>query len=283
MRKIIVPNPPNGSLIAQLSSLHKTFLGAEVGEKLDFDLSGISWGCPLLILPISAYINDTGSSFTMSEDSKPKSYLDTIKFPGGINSVSSFEALVQKQKTYIPISLLQKENKNKERLETMFSQMIYKTLVAAEGTQSAIYYPMSELVGNIFEHSGKDEGYIFGQFYKTKDYLDICIVDCGRGLAGSYKEKVGLVFSDEEAILEVLRGHSTKSDVERGYGIRSSKRIVCEALGGGFILISGSSALVSIRDSQKLVDLPNFGWHGLIVSYRIPRPKLPVDISPYLE
>ena len=143
---------------------------------------------------------------------------------------------------------------------------------------------MSELITNVFEHSKKDSGYIFAQFYPQKDYLDICIVDCGRGFATAYKEEKGLNLTDEQAITEAMMGNSVKEDKERGYGLRTSKNVVCKALkGGGFILISGSCALVATNRSEKLVFLRDFHWQGAIVAYRIPKPTGDIDYLKYVE
>lgn len=84
---------------------------------------------------------------------------------------------------------------------------------------------LAELVTNIFEHSKKDTGFIFGQFYPNKNYLDICIVDFGRGFATAYKEEKGLNLSDSDAISEAMRGNSVKPEKERGYGIWTSKKL----------------------------------------------------------
>lgn len=129
----------------------------------------------------------------------------------------------------------------------------------------------------------QDRGFIFGQFYPKKNYLDICIVDCGRGLSKVYEEEGSLKLSDSDAIVEVLKGHSTKSSKERGYGVRTSKRVVCECLGGEFILLSGSSAFIAKGKKEKIVELPGFFWQGAVVAYRIPKPTRAIDISQYLE
>jgi hypothetical protein len=47
-------------------------------------------------------------------------------------------------------------------------------------------------------------------------------------------------------------------------------------------MISGNAALSSYQRENKTVDLPLFGWHGVIVSYRIVFPNGPVDIYPFL-
>ena len=152
-----------------------------------------------------------------------------------------------------------------------------------DGAINAIYYPIEELVGNIFEHSKSDEGFIFGQYYPNKEYLDICIVDNGRGLKGSYEEEKSLNLTDEEAIRKVMSGYSVKSNVERGYGVWTSKKVVCEGLGGSFILLSGSAALISHQAKDRVVELPDFYWQGVIIAYRIPKPKEPFNISKYVE
>lgn len=284
MKQIIVPKPKRDSLIAQLLSLYKTFKNVSEKESLDFDLSELNWVCPFLVLPISAYIDDTKSKYSIHESNSIESYLDIVKFPKGIDSISSFKHQTQQHKNYIPISVLRKDaGVMRGRLEQLFQELIYKKIGSMSGARDAIYYPIGEFITNIFEHSKKDKGYIFGQFYPKKNYLDICIVDNGRGFKKTYLEEKSLKLSDSEAIIEVMSGNSVKADKERGYGIRTSKRIVCEALGGEFIMISNSIALISKTKSQELVSLPGFNWKGVIIAYRIPIPKGRIDIYPYIE
>ncbi|MFA6304383.1 MAG: hypothetical protein WCV73_02415 [Patescibacteria group bacterium] len=284
MKNIIIEKPINDSLPAQLLSLYNAFKNIKDGEDLNFDLNKLVWVSPLLVLPISAYIGSTNSSYNL-DNCSVKEYLSIINFPKGIDSVSSLDEAMQINKSYIPIGKLIKNlGIERERLESMFSKMIYKVVdTSAQGARSAIYYPIEELVGNIFEHSKKEEGFIFGQYYPKKEYLDICIVDRGRGLKGSYKEEQNIIITDAEAINRVMSGHSVKSDIERGYGVRTSKRVVCEGLGGSFILLSGSVALISSQNQDKIVELPNFYWQGVIVAYRIPKPIKSFDISKYVE
>lgn len=282
MIKIIVQQPIKESLGGQFFSLYNVLKNIGSQEKIEFDLSNLSWLYPLLILPISAYINTTDSKYTFDVENKCHSYLNTIRFPNGVDSVSLFEQQIQQNKNYIPISVLNREKEEgRERLESLFSKMVYKILGSVQGAQSAVYYPITELVTNIFEHSKENKGFVFGQFYPKKNYLDICIVDRGRGLAKTYLEEKGLKLNDEDAIVEVMKGNSTKPDKERGFGVWTSKNIVCKAIGGQFVLVSGSAALFSKENNQKLVSLPKFYWQGVIIAYRIPQITSPIDITPY--
>lgn len=285
MQEIIVPRPDNETLLSQLSSLYQALKGIPAGAEVKFNISDLSWVSPALLLPLTAYVYHSNSEVVMNDRSAlSKNYLKAISFPEGVDSVSEFQQKIQEQKTYIPISLLKRDSQvERERLETLFGKMVYQVLGEIEGARSAIYYPINELVTNIFEHSQQDTGFIFGQYYPSKKYLDICIADCGLGLANVYKEELGMTLSDHKAIKEVMKGHSTKMSKERGFGVRTSKRVVCEGLGGSFALISGGGALISENTEDTMVDLPNFYWQGVIVMYRIPRMGQPIDITPYVE
>lgn len=283
MREIIVSNCKQDDLKEQIFNLYHIFKGIGRDERVLFDLNSVTWTWPLIILPLSAYIYDTGSGAKLDQSSI-RSYLETISFPGGVDSVTSFGEMVQRDKNYIPISVLKKEDREKrERLETLFLGMIYKMLGNTKGTENAIYYPVAELVSNIFDHSKKSEGFVFSQIYKNKHFMDLCIVDRGRGLSQAFKDERGEIFSDAESIEKALQGLSTKPGIERGYGMRTSKRVVCEALQGGFIIITGNSAFISINDRQVVGTLQDFYWQGVIVAYRIPTPSQPINISRYIE
>ncbi|MDO8571107.1 MAG: hypothetical protein Q7R79_00320 [bacterium] len=284
MEIISVPKPKNPTLVAVLETLYQTFKGFN-GEKVRFDVSKVKWKSPLLLLPMASYIHETDSDFTLNSSDDSESYLKCIRFPKGVNSVSSFEEMVQREKTYIPIGVLKREGgKSREQLESLFIAMVKKVLGSLHpGVHDAISYPITELVTNVMEHSHATEGWIFGQYYPKMKYLDICIVDRGRGLSASYKEEMNAVYSDEQAIEEAMKGHSTKPNKERGYGIRTSKRLVCEAMGGEFVFLSGSAVLFSNATRDRLAQLPDFHWKGTIVAYRIPQPTAPIDIYGYLE
>ncbi|MDP3997642.1 MAG: hypothetical protein Q8P73_04050 [bacterium] len=99
----------------------------------------------------------------------------------------------------------------------------------------------------------------------------------------SYKEELGVLLRDEDALRRALHGVSTKKTKERGFGLRTSKDVVCKALGGSFMFLSGSAAIISGGRNDRIVRLPDFAWQGVIVAYRVPKPTGPVDIYSYLE
>ena len=150
MEKYTVPQPKNSSLVAQLVCLYKVFKDINFSDPRDFDISDVDWFYPLLILPLSAHINCYNSSHCKDENNINRAYLNAINFPYGVDSVSVFQQQVQAHKNYIPISILKKEKgPERERLESLFSMMVYGVLGSVAGAQNAVHYPITELVTNI--------------------------------------------------------------------------------------------------------------------------------------
>jgi len=197
------------SLFDHLKSLYKTFRGLR-NDKVCFDLRNVNWLSPLIVLPLSAYIAETDSRYLHPISNNVSSYLTTIAFPNGINHVPSRS---HQFRSYIPIGVLERENPEREKLESSFVNMVYKVLKPTVEIKNAISYPVTELVDNIFEHSKANEGYVFAQHYAQKKFVDLCIVDRGRGISASYKEEKNLEFNDGEAIEKALEGLSVKKRI----------------------------------------------------------------------
>lgn len=284
MKTILVPMPKNDSLIAQVRSLYYSLKGVGESEEVVFDLSKITWAHPLLLLPLSVSSIEKNKSI-FNEKCGINGYLDCIQFPGGINNVSDFELWVQKYKNYIPVSILKREAlEERGRLESQFLSLVYNSLQADfMGVRSGIYYPITELVSNVFDHSQSSQAYIFAQMYPKKNYLDICIVDGGRGLRKTYYEEKGLNLSHADAITEAMNGNSAKKQKDRGFGLHTSRNMVCQGLKGQFMLVTGNALLISDENSNRLFPLPGFNWSGVIIAYRIPKPSAEFDYTQYIE
>ncbi len=111
-----------------------------------------------------------------------------------------------------------------------------------KGNKNAIFAPITELITNIFEHSGKSHGWVLAQIYPFQNYVDVCIVDTGRGIKQCYEEELNMKLNSHLEAFEMLANReSSKSNKERGYGIYMSKKLICKALDGNFVLLSGNA------------------------------------------
>ncbi|MBU0597881.1 ATP-binding protein [Patescibacteria group bacterium] len=279
LKEVRVNNPKSDDLKDQIKALYDTFKGIKQNP-VNFRLSSCTWMHPLLTLTVCAHVREYQSNYQQPQSEQVKRYLRDISFPNGIENANQLSLLSYT----IPIGFLKKADEtSRQGLESNFYRIIEKLTGNVAGASNAILYPISELVGNIFEHSQKNYGWIFAQHYPKKKLLDICIIDTGRGIAGRYfdvqKQEVG----DDEAIRRAFQGQSTKKMEGRGYGLSTSQLVVRKALGGQFLLLTGNSVFLGSQGKQVIVQLPNFYWQGVIISYQIPYPKGPIDITPYTE
>jgi hypothetical protein len=140
---------------------------------------------------------------------------------------------------------------------------------------------------NIVEHANVSNGWIMVQNYPNKGFLDICILDTGLGLLGSYKDfDVAGINTDIDALEQAINGNSTKQITEtRGYGIDTSRRMLVDGLKGKYFLFSGSAFYIYTNELEQITPLNrNVKWTGTMLALRVPN-SVPVgfDYTAYLE
>lgn len=135
---------------------------------------------------------------------------------------------------------------------------------------------------NMVEHSLAKSGFIFSQYSKTDNVLDVCIADDGISVLGSFmrkKKEFVLEHNNNEAqILKLAtEGVSTKNlphGQNRGFGLSTSKRMLVEGLGGDFFIMSGNAFHRHTPSGMSFINLPsNIAWPGTIILLRIPMEK----------
>lgn len=254
-------------------------------EKNIIDLSSLKWVNPLSILPIASVLFDLkkrGYNLKIIRDSlsKTASYLDTINFYSGVHSFKEIE----KYKKYIPIVSLSNNPAETENRNKVFSCLLNILLeqIGNKNLLNAIAYPFAEIFDNIWEHSKTEYGWCFAQCYEGKGYADICLLDNGITIKGSYDKKGFSVKNDSEAIKWALSGKSTKSE-ERGYGLSTTRNLITESpLNGEFLILSGQNGYYKNKNNEILFDL-DCEWKGTIILLRIKQTKKKIDYTKYIE
>ena len=193
-------------------------------------------------------------------------------------------------KTYIPIIdfAAGRNSDAKEVVSSIIENMIIQQLSIQSNVANGLKYMIDETLDNITEHSESDRGYIFAQAYPTKGFLDDCIADRGVSLLGSYEKLPdNEIVSDIEAIKAANRGLSSKNlpDAEnRGFGIRTSKQMLIQGLGGQYLMISGSCLYIKSRNIDSFYSMPHgLRWNGTIVALRIPYHSASFNYINYIE
>jgi len=238
------------------------------------------------IIAIENNLKETGTKvfFSFGEQPPSGSYFSAIHFSTGFDFTGMLPETMNKKmeeyqsKTYIPLILFptskaKEDSSLRENVLSAINSILKKQLNLKGDLLEAIYYLIDELTNNISDHSGSSKGILFAQVYPSKNYMDVCIVDYGKGIRNTYLESgKASPESDEEAIEMAINGKSTKDLPEsRGFGISTSRKMLTNGLKGKFFLCSGKAMFYQNFEKQEIVTLPDFAdFKGCIVALRIP-------------
>ena len=262
--------------------------------EVTIDFSDTRFISPVFALSFIVYLSRCGKQVSFKNISD---YLERIEFSNGgvkpdMMRQTEFLADLEKyaSKTYIPIIdfAAGRNSDAKEAVSSIVENMIIQQLSIQSNVANGLKYMIDEILDNITEHSESDRGYIFAQAYPNKGFLDVCIADRGVSLLGSYEKLPGNeILSDIEAIKAANRGLSSKNlpDAEnRGFGIRTSKQMLIQGLGGQYLMISGSSLYIKTVNLDSFYSMPRgLRWNGTIVALRIPYHSSSFNYINYIE
>lgn len=258
------------------------------------DFADTHFVTPVFALSLIVYLTRCGRHIMFQNVTD---YLRLIGFSdGGIKPdqmrQTEFLATMEKyaSKTYVPVIdfAADRNSDAKEAVSSLVENVIIRQLNIKSNVANGFKYMVDEMLDNITEHSESDRGYIFAQAYLTKGFLDVCIADRGVTLLGSYQKLVdNEISTDMEAIKAANRGISSKNlpDAEnRGYGIRTSKGMLVDGLGGQYMMLSGSGLYFKRPGYDSFFRMPEgFRWNGTIVAMRIPYQSPQFNYIHYIE
>lgn len=267
---------------------------ASAESEVTIDFSQTQFVSPVFALSLIVYLTRCGREVHLRNVTD---YLRAIGFAdGGIKPDqmrrTEFLATLEKyaSKTYVPIIdfAAERNSDTKEAVSSLVENMVIRQLSIESNVANGFKYMVDETLDNITEHSESDRGYIFAQAYSTKGFFDVCIADRGMTLLGSYQKLPGNeIATDMEAIKAANRGISSKNlpDAEnRGYGIRTSKSMLVEGLGGQYMMLSGGGLYFKRPGYDCFFRMPDgLRWNGTIVAMRIPYQSPQFNYIHYIE
>ncbi len=262
-------------------------------DDIVLDFAETSFITPTFVLPLLIYTKRNKKKITFRNLNNYMTciHLDSLGINSGEMRKSEFSAFMESfaEKGYIPIVCFPATKDrvdDKDNIISTVESILTKQSKLESNILTGIKYMIAEIVDNIIEHSYSAEGYIFAQCYPTHGYIDICIGDTGITLLGSYANKPNCeICSDAEAMRAANSGISTKNRPEaenRGYGIKTSKRMLINGLGGQYMMLSGNTTYGKTPKASGYLELPGkIRFEGTIVALRIPLNNN--DIFRYIE
>lgn len=156
--------------------------------------------------------------------------------------------------------------------------------------KQAMSYFISELICNVEQHAGVEQGYGMVHYSSNNNRLLVGIADGGISIYGSYvraqKYLTEVGDSDAQALYLAQNGYSTKNlpnAENRGYGISSNSRMIVEGLGGSFAILSGNALFYHSAQGKRIFALPeDFVWPGTLVLADIPIEERKFSLYDYI-
>ncbi len=259
-----------------------------------WDLSDISFLHPFFFAPLSIYKQMCEIDVRcINKPNRISSYLDLTHFekPLIIDEGTSLKEKMDtySNKSFLPVCCFDLHKENIDDLQSILQNTIRKQSNADCNIVMPLSYLLGELIDNMYEHSHGKHGYIYAQYLKREDCIDLVLADDGITIFGSYvncQMYMDYINNDESIALRLANeGHSTKNlpnAENRGYGISSSKEILVNGLKGSFFMLSGGAFhRYDSNTGSTFVKLPDeISWNGTIILMRIPV-KVPSDFDFY--
>lgn len=232
------------------------------------DLGSVSWFYPTLTLPLAIF----------RQENPDIEVLRSLTFGGS----SSYFSFITSGHDSLADTLLPIKEIPVDRKEDVIDRLCDIENGDCIGNSQAFIYLVSELVDNVYEHSEFSSGYIMAQKYPAKRFLDITIVDNGISIPQSLAN-VGHDFTDGDAIWNAVNGLSTKYTNGRGYGLKTSIRLLVQGLHGKCLIISRSGGFIADENNfiYKMGDFHLFS--GTLISIRVPYRRDRVNIYDYIS
>lgn len=240
-------------------------------DNVTLDISNAKFTIPAFLAPVAVSlqsIESSGADVTVKCTGNNGRYIREIGFPEGqVRPTTSHD-------TALPLCLLNTDT-DEDAVEIVGSKL-YDLLSShlpdqPSGVIEGIRVTIAEIIDNVDQHSLCDHGTLLVQYYPHKDSLDICVADNGVSIPGTY-DRHDIDYEDDfDALQKALSGISTKEDFghERGYGLRTATKIVCEGLNGTILLSSGEASLLKKRGNEPSRVLKNYSWPGTVFVARL--------------
>lgn len=251
---------------------------------IEWDFGDTNFFHPFFLAPLSIYKNRCGKRIACTNISNDLSnYFSLINFDG-IKRIEETDDLRQQlqpyvRKTYTPICKFSLHNERvADDLQSIVQAIIRQQSNYSDNINTPLSYLLGELVCNISQHSQSEYGYLYSQFLKREQVIDLCIADDGITIYGSYvrtKRYLDRIGDNEATALFLANnGFSTKNrpmSESRGFGLSTTRKLLVEGMKGAFFELSGGAFYRYESGKENYVLLPkSLYWEGTIILLRIP-------------
>ena len=203
-------------------------------ESKIMDLSKYSFIAPPTLLPILQYM-ELNNIYKYIPNAATRAYLEKVL---GRKKCTDTTIPLRKLKTFHYNDYFQVADNIELYLSDLTDEIVL--LMPSNVDTQSVNVLFYEMLTNIYKHSNCDNAYILCQKYPRANTIDICVIDDGIIIPGSF-EQWGMDFSnDSEAIYDAINGRTTDKEKYNlhGRGLNTSANITSLGFGEEMLIAS---------------------------------------------
>ncbi|MCY8045782.1 hypothetical protein MOC94_20015 [Bacillus haynesii] len=198
-------------------------------------------------------------------------YQDYGKKPGEAAGSSKYVPITLLKVKELKLESYERKEEVQETIERKSTQLAKVLSQGKKNLQEILAYSIRELIRNIVEHSTSETCWFAGQYWPTKNKVEIALLDEGVGITQALGFNPNLTINDDRDALLLsiepgisgrvfkhkgkMRGQTNSIWDNSGYGLYVTSKICQE--GGNFLICSGCYAL-AINDKYHRFFETNF-------------------------
>lgn len=160
-------------------------------------------------------------------------------------------------------------------IETEIASKLARVLTRRENSiENGLIYCINEILRNIYEHSKSKELWYAGQYWPSRDLIEIAILDEGLGISETLKRNKKLEINNNfDALnLSTMPGISKRLSKSKAYDIYSNSgfglymlKSICNEI-GNFVICSNDSCIISDKTGTENIST---SFKGTAIRIRI--------------
>ncbi len=256
------------SLISNMKKLNKIIKDNQQNKYID--ISKYTFIAPPTLLPLLQYmeLNDIHKYYPHNA---AKPYLEKVL---GKEKCTDTTIPLRRLKTFGTDDYYYKTEKIENYLDSLSNEII--ELIEAQDNNQSINLLFYEIITNIYKHSNCNNAYILCQKYPNVKTIDICMIDDGISIPGSFEE-AGISFNnDSESIYEAINGKTTDKEKAElhGRGLNTSANIISLGFGGEMLVASRNGVCTINKRGVRTWDKNMPFIDGTFITLRINTNKI---------
>ena len=229
MQRVIIPNVCEDELMGGSFNHLVQVVGQTRQTNCDdtvvWDFHEVTFLHPFFLAPLAIFRQQAGVDIRCENITlQMQSYLNGIHFDRMLHFENATRETAEQvmaqyaDHNYLPLCSFSMTDDNKDAFCSIARNIIVRQTRVEAAVTTPISYFLSELIDNIYEHSGSPNGYLFSQYLEREQCINLCIADNGITIPGNYKR--ANLYQQEidndpaEALRLANEGRSTKNRPE---------------------------------------------------------------------